>query len=67
MKREARKKLRIALLMDSFSQPRWVGRIIEDIRKSYFAEIVLIVKKNAFTAHSRRIFLKWSDSGDALH
>ncbi|MGO9567410.1 MAG: hypothetical protein ACLP5H_07720 [Desulfomonilaceae bacterium] len=66
MAREERKKLRIALLMDSFSQPRWVGRIIEDIRKSYFAEIVLIVKKNAFTAHSRRIFRKWSDSGDAL-
>jgi hypothetical protein len=66
MARKERQKLRIALLMDSFSQPRWVARVIEDIRTSHFAEIVLIVKKNRSTAHARRFFRKWSDNGDAL-
>ena len=56
MAQEERKKLRIALLMDSFSQPRWVGRIIEDIRNSHFAEIVLLVKKTLSTTDSERIF-----------
>jgi hypothetical protein len=66
MAQEDRRKLRIALLMDSFSQPRWVDRIIEDIRNSHFAEIVLVVKKDLSTSHTPRIFRKLTGRGDRL-
>ena len=60
MVEDERKKLRIALLMDSFSQPRWVHKIIEDIHGSQFAEIVLIVIKNASNNQSRSLFQRVS-------
>jgi hypothetical protein len=66
MAQKERKKLRIALLMDSFCQPRWVERIIEDIQDSHFAEIVLVVRKNSSTNHSMRIFPKLTGRGDRL-
>jgi hypothetical protein len=66
MVQEERKKLRIALLMDSFSQPRWVDRIIEDIKNSHFAEIVLIVRKTLSATDSARIFRELTGRGDRL-
>lgn len=41
---ETRPKLRIALLLNSFSQPVWVARIVRDIADSPFGEISLVVK-----------------------
>lgn len=35
--------LRIGLLLDSFIQPRWIHKIIEDIQASGIAQVVLIV------------------------
>src|SRR5208283_5302235 len=66
MAEDERKKLRIALLMDSFSQPRWVHKIIEDIHGSQFAEIVLVVIENASNNQSRSLFRKVSRGGNAL-
>lgn len=40
-------KLRVGLLLDSFAQPAWERRMLEQIRNSEYAEIVLIVKNNA--------------------
>ena len=39
--------LRVGLLVDSFTQPRWVHKIINDIQSSDIAEICLIVKNEA--------------------
>src|ERR1700754_377616 len=39
--------LRVGLLVDSLTQPRWVSNIIKDITSSSIAEICLIVKNKA--------------------
>ena len=48
------KQLRVGLLLDSLTQPRWVSRIIKDIRSSGFAEIYLVVKNEAETHEQPR-------------
>jgi folate-dependent phosphoribosylglycinamide formyltransferase PurN len=42
--------LRVGLLLDSLIQPRWVFKIINDIRSSDFAQICLVVKNEAETS-----------------
>ena len=44
---DAKPPLRVGLLVDSFTQPRWVSKIINDIRASSVAEICLVVKNEA--------------------
>jgi hypothetical protein len=39
--------LRVGLLVDSLTQPRWVSNIISDIKSSSIAEICLVVKNEA--------------------
>src|SRR5258705_12637010 len=39
--------LRVGILLDSFMQPRWVRRIMEDVVSSSFSRLVLIVKNNS--------------------
>jgi hypothetical protein len=58
MAKEDNKKLRVALLMDSFFQPRWAYKIIEDIQGSYFAAIVLVIKKSPSKRRAPRFFPK---------
>lgn len=54
------RRLRVGLLLDSFAQPRWVCRVVEEIRASEFAEVVLVVKNAAAgkAARSRRSTLR---------
>ena len=42
-----KKKLRVGLLIDSFEQPRWVHYIVESIKNSTYAELILVVKNRA--------------------
>ena len=42
-----KRPLRVGLLVDSLTQPRWVSNIIKDITSSSIAEICLIVKNEA--------------------
>ena len=65
MLEEKKRKLRIGLLIESISQPGWICRIIEDIEKSHFAEIVLIAKKE-FHDHVRRFLPGLSINGYPL-
>ena len=44
---DAKPPLRVGLLIDSFTQPRWVSKIIDDLRASSFAEVCLVVKNEA--------------------
>jgi folate-dependent phosphoribosylglycinamide formyltransferase PurN len=39
--------LRVGLLLDSLTQPRWVFKIINDLRASEFVQICLVVKNEA--------------------
>ena len=43
----ARQPLRIGLLIDSFTQRKWIHQVIEEIRSSGFAEIVVVIKNEA--------------------
>jgi hypothetical protein len=47
VKANSKRPLRVGLLLDSFTQPKWVFRIINDIRSSTFAEICLVIKNEA--------------------
>ena len=47
VKANSKRPLRVGLLLDSFTQPTWVFKIINDIRSSEFAEICLVVKNEA--------------------
>ena len=42
-----KRPLRVGLLVDSLTQPRWVSNIIKDIRSSSIAEVVLVIKNEA--------------------
>ncbi|HSK64761.1 MAG TPA: hypothetical protein VK893_13000, partial [Pyrinomonadaceae bacterium] len=42
-----RPPLRIGLLIDSFSQRKWIHKIIADIQSSGIAEIVVLIKNEA--------------------
>ena len=42
-----KRPLRVGLLVDSFTQPRWVSQVINDLRASAIAEICLVVKNEA--------------------
>ena len=65
MLEEKKRKLRIGLLIESTSQPGWICRIIEDIEKSHFAEMVLIAKKE-FHNHTKRFLPGLSINGYPL-
>ena len=42
-----KRPLRVGLLVDSLTQPRWVSNIIKDIQSSAIARVVLVVKNEA--------------------
>lgn len=42
-------KLRVGLLLDSFTDSAWVARIVDDVRGSSFAELALVVVNSAAT------------------
>ena len=46
--------LRVGFLLDSLTQPRWVFKIINDIRASGFVQICLVVKNEAAEHEPRR-------------
>lgn len=50
-----REPLRIGLLIDSFLQPQWVVRIIEDIVSSSIASVVLVVKNSCGEVNGERV------------
>lgn len=60
-------RLRVGLLIDSFTQPRWVFNIIEEIRSSSFAEICLIVKNETVTLPQRRFQSYWRNRNYLLY
>src|ERR1700675_3747076 len=43
-------KLRIGIMLNSLTSTRWVAKIVADIQKSSFAQVVLIVQNSALRA-----------------
>ena len=37
-------KLRIGLILESFSQPKWIFRLVREIADSTFAEVALVIR-----------------------
>ncbi|HEU4833262.1 MAG TPA: hypothetical protein VFS90_02565 [Pyrinomonadaceae bacterium] len=57
-----KRRLRIGLLVDSLTQPRWVSKIINDIQSSSFAEICLVVKNETTSEPPRgRLQTYWKN------
>lgn len=56
-----KRPLRIGLLVDSLTQPRWVSKIINDIQSSDFAEICLVVKNEATSEPRGRLQSYWKN------
>jgi hypothetical protein len=56
---DPKRPLRIGLLVDSLTQPRWVSKIINDIQSSDFAEICLVIKNEAKTEPRGRLQSYW--------
>jgi len=48
-------RLRVGLLVDSFTQPQWIAKIIHDIQRSDFAELCLVIKNE----HSEPSLSRW--------
>lgn len=59
--------LRVALLIDSFNQPRWVSKVIEDIKASSVAEICLIIKNEMVTPRQNRFRSYWKNRNYLLY
>ena len=59
--RDSKRSLRIGLLVDSLTQPRWVSKIINDIQSSDFAEICLVVKNEATSEPLGRLQSYWKN------
>ena len=57
----SKRPLRIGLLVDSLTQPRWVSKIINDIQASDFAEICLVVKNEATSEPLGRFQSYWKN------
>ena len=64
-----KRPLRVALLVDSLTQPRWVANIIRDLKSSSFAEICLVVKNEATTPDqpSGRLQAYWRNRSYLLY
>ena len=64
-----RQRLRVGLLIDSFVQPRWQRRVIEEIQNSLFAEVVLVIHNLSNTANVNRSKLAriWSNRNYLLY
>src|ERR1043165_7552157 len=57
----SKRPLRIGLLVDSLTQPRWVSKIINDIQASDFAEICVVVKNEATSETLGRFQSYWKN------
>lgn len=53
--------LRVGLLVDSLTQPRWVEKIIRDIQSSTFATVSLVIKNEYHEPPSSRFRSYWKN------
>ncbi|MBI1976886.1 MAG: hypothetical protein HYS56_05190, partial [Candidatus Omnitrophica bacterium] len=57
--------IRIGILMDSFDLPAWAYRMLEQIKKSNYAEIVLVILKDV-KEQKKPLFLRIVENHNKL-
>ena len=63
-----RERIRVGLLIDSFIQPRWIYKIVQDMQASSIAEIALIIKNDAKEPQKKyRIQRYWENRNQLLY
>ncbi len=63
----SKRPVRVALLLDSLTQPRWVFNIIKDIQSSQIAEIWLVIKNEATFESLGRLRSYWKNRDYLLY
>jgi len=59
--------LRVGLLVDSFTQPRWIEKVIRDIQSSTFATVCLIIKNHSEERSPSRLRTYWKNRNYLLY
>ena len=59
--------LRVGLLVDSLTQPRWVEKIIRDIQSSTFATVSLVIKNEHEESPTSRLRAYWKNRSYLLY
>jgi hypothetical protein len=57
----SKRRLRVGLLLDSLTQPKWVFNIIKELQGSSFAEICLIIKNETIVQPQSRLSKYWQN------
>jgi hypothetical protein len=63
----SQRPIRVGLLLDSLTQPRWVFNIIKDIQSSQIAEICLVIKNEATVQSQGRLRSYWKNRNYLLY
>jgi hypothetical protein len=63
----SRRPVRVGLLLDSLTQPKWVFKIIKDIQSSDVAEICLVIKNETTYEPQGRLRSYWKNRGYILY
>ena len=63
----SKRRVRVALLLDSLTQPRWVSNIINEIQSSEIAEICLVIKNETTSEPQGRLKSYWRNRNYLLY
>jgi hypothetical protein len=63
----SKRRVRVALLLDSLTQPRWVSNIINEIQSSEIAEICLVIKNETTSEPQSRLKSYWRNRNFLLY
>src|SRR5215208_547403 len=63
----SKRPVRVGLLLDSLTQPKWVFNIIKDIQASEFAQICLIIKNETTVEPQGRLQSYWKNRNYLLY
>jgi len=59
--------IRVGLLLDSLTQPKWVFQVIKEIQSSEIAEVCLVIKNEATVAPQGRLQSYWKNRSYLLY
>lgn len=65
---QRKEPIRVGLLVDSFIQPRWIEKVVQDIQTSSIAQVVVVVKNAAqFPQKRYRVQRYWENREHLLY
>ena len=63
----SKRPIRVGLLLDSFTEPRWVFNIIRDIHSSEIADVCLVIKNETISQPQSRFKSYWKNRNYLLY